>query len=50
MQGYLGIMNIVNHSLLNKEVIRLQYLPLDIVVIENCDYYEQNSYALPVVV
>ena len=49
-QGYLGIMNIVNHSLLNKEVMPLQYLPLDIVVIENCDYYEQNSYALPTVV
>lgn len=50
MQGYLGIMNIVNHSLLKKELIPLQYLPLDIVVTENCDYYEQNSYALPLVV
>ena len=49
LQGYLGIMNIVNHLLLKQEISPLQYLPLDIVVIENCDYYEQSSYTLPIV-
>jgi len=38
-QGYLGVMNIVNHLILKKEVERIQYLPLDIVVNENVEYY-----------
>ncbi len=50
LQGYLGIMNIVNHLLLRQEVATLQYLPLDIVVIENVEYYQQNMQALPIVV
>ena len=50
LQGYLGIMNIVNHILLKQDVVALQYLPLDIVVIENCDYYEHNSQSLPMVI
>ena len=50
LQGYLGIMNIVNYVLLKKEITQLQYLPLDVVVTENCAYYEQSNYALPLVI
>ncbi len=50
LQGYLGIMNIINHLLRQQEIVPLQYLPLDIVVVENCEYYQKSSYALPVVV
>ncbi len=38
-QGYLSIVNLFNHLVLKKEVEQLQYLPLDIVVSENVDYY-----------
>jgi len=38
-QGYLGVMNIVNHLILKKQVDKVQYLPLDIVVNENVEYY-----------
>jgi LacI family transcriptional regulator len=38
-QGYLGIISLFNHLLKKKNVENLQYLPLDIVVTENVDYY-----------
>ncbi|MFQ5447145.1 MAG: substrate-binding domain-containing protein [Saprospiraceae bacterium] len=38
-QGYMGIINLVNHLVFKKSVEKLQYLPLDIVVTENVDYY-----------
>ncbi|TAK44917.1 MAG: LacI family DNA-binding transcriptional regulator [Saprospiraceae bacterium] len=38
-QGYMGIINLVNHLVFKKNVEKLQYLPLDIVVNENVDYY-----------
>lgn len=38
-QGYLGIMSIVNHLVVKEKVDPLQYLPLDIVVNENVEYY-----------
>ncbi|MBK6931878.1 MAG: hypothetical protein IPH12_13845 [Saprospirales bacterium] len=38
-QGFLSIINLFNHLVLKKEVERLQYLPLDIVMTENVDYY-----------
>jgi len=38
-QGYLGIMNFVNHFILKKEISKTQYLPLDIVLKENVDFY-----------
>lgn len=42
-QGYMGIMNFVNHFVLHKEVQETQYLPLDIVLKENVDFYVQNQ-------
>lgn len=38
-QGYFGVTNLVNHLILNKEVAKEQYLPLDIIVAENASYY-----------
>lgn len=38
-QGYLGIINIFNHLVLKKEVKKIQYLPLDVVMRENMQYY-----------
>jgi len=38
-QGYNGIMNFIDHFLLNKKIEKKQYLPLDIVVKENVDFY-----------
>jgi len=38
-QGYMGIINFVNHFILKKEINETQYLPLDIVVKENVDFY-----------
>lgn len=42
LQGYMGIMNFVNHFVLKKEVKKIQYLPLDIVIKENVDFYIEN--------
>ncbi len=50
MQGYMGVLNIVNHLLLKEDVEPIQYLPLDIVVVENCAYYINSSLTLPAVV
>lgn len=38
-QGYNGIMNFVEHFILNNKIEKKQYLPLDIVVKENVDFY-----------
>lgn len=38
-QGYLGIINIFNHLVLKREVKKIQYLPLDVVMRENMQYY-----------
>ena len=38
-QGYNGIMNFVDHFILDKKIEKKQYLPLDIVVKENVDFY-----------
>jgi LacI family transcriptional regulator len=38
-QGYMGIMNFVNNFILKKQIRQIQYLPLDIVVKENVDFY-----------
>ncbi len=38
-QGYMGIITLVNFLVFKKPVEKLQYLPLDIVVTENVDYY-----------
>jgi LacI family transcriptional regulator len=39
LQGYMGIMNFVNHFILRKEIQSIKYLPLDIIIRENVDYY-----------
>ncbi|MCH2082255.1 MAG: substrate-binding domain-containing protein [Saprospiraceae bacterium] len=49
-QGYFGIMNLVNHLLLKKEIDPLQYLPLDIVVNENVEYYLKRALEFSIVV
>ena len=49
-QGYLGLMNIANHLILKKKVAPLQYLPLDIVVQENLDYYLKKELAFEIVI
>jgi len=49
-QGYLGLMNIANHLILKKNVASLQYLPLDIVVQENLDYYLKKELAFEIVI
>ena len=49
-QGYLGILAIVNSLVLKKDMPRQQYLPLDIVVKENADYYLRRTQELPVAV
>ncbi len=38
-QGFLSIVNLFNHLVLKKEVEPFQYLPLDIVMTENVNYY-----------
>ncbi|GJM34109.1 MAG: transcriptional regulator [Saprospiraceae bacterium] len=49
-QGYLGIMNIVGHLLFKKEVEPIQYLPLDIIVNENVEYYLQRELQFDLVI
>ena len=38
-QGYQGIMALCNHLVFNKEVKRINYIPIDIIAKENIDYY-----------
>lgn len=49
-QGYLGILAIVNNLILKKEMPRNQYLPLDVVVRENAEYYLRRTLELPMTV
>lgn len=49
-QGYRGIINLFNHLVLKEKVERRQYLPLDIVVTENVEYYLQPERELQLVV
>ena len=41
-QGYAGVMTLFNHVILNKEVSKEQYLPIDIITKENYKYYINN--------
>ena len=50
LQGYLGVINLVNHLILRQEVAQIQYLPLDIVVRENCDYYTRSNVSYPAMI
>ena len=38
-QGYQGIMALCNHLVFNREIIRVHYMPIDILTKENIDYY-----------
>ena len=49
-QGYLGILAIVNSLILKKEMPQNQYLPLDVVVKENVEYYLRRTLELPMTV
>lgn len=49
-QGYLGILAIVNSLILKKEMPQNQYLPLDVVVKENAEYYLRRTLELPMTV
>lgn len=49
-QGYLGLINIFNHLVKKQKVDKLQYLPLDIVVTENVEYYLKRQDELQAVV
>ncbi len=49
-QGYRGIMNIVSHLLFKKEVDPIQYLPLDIIVNENVEYYLKQELQFDLVI
>ncbi len=42
-QGFQGVMNLFKHLILKKEVNKVQFLPLDIVVKENAEYYRQRQ-------
>ncbi len=49
-QGYLGVLNFMDHFLFEKKVPRTQYLPLDIVVKENMQYYQVQKEKLHLLV
>ncbi len=49
-QGYLGILSIVNRVILKKETESVRYLPLDVVVKENAEYYLQRMLEWPLAV
>jgi LacI family transcriptional regulator len=48
-QGYMGILTIVNHLILRKKIPLLQYLPLDIIVRENVEYYLKRTLEIPMI-
>ncbi|MBX2817500.1 MAG: LacI family transcriptional regulator [Saprospiraceae bacterium] len=49
LQGYWGVMNLVNHLMASKTIPEKQYLPLDVVMIENLEYYVDRKLPLQVV-
>jgi len=46
-QGYLGIMNFFNYFIYNRELSEKIYLPIDIVIKENCDAYLNSMNDIP---
>jgi LacI family transcriptional regulator len=48
-QGYMGVLTLVNHLILRKKIPALQYLPLDIIVRENVDYYLKRTLEIPLI-
>lgn len=49
-QGYLGILTLVNRLILKKKTQRILYLPLDIIVKENVEYYLKRTLESPTMV
>lgn len=49
-QGYLGVVNLVNHLILKQEVEPIQYLPLDVVMKENVEYYLRREQSFQMIV
>jgi LacI family transcriptional regulator len=49
-QGFLGVMNIFNHLILKKELTKKQYLPLDVVMLENMQYYIEKEEELHLII
>jgi len=49
-QGYYGILTIVNRLIFKKETQRILYLPLDIIVKENVEYYLKGNLQSPIMV
>lgn len=49
-QGFLGVMNIFNHLILKKEPTKKQYLPLDVVMLENMQYYIEKEEELHLII
>ena len=45
-QGFLGVNSLFRHLILKEEVEKVQYLPLDIVVKENAEYYLKRPLTL----
>lgn len=45
-QGYLGMINIINHFIYHKDIPLKQYLPSDVVVKENVHYYLEEEVRL----
>jgi len=45
-QGYLGIQTLYNHLILKEPIDPIQYLPLDIIVKENVQYYQKRGYTI----
>jgi LacI family transcriptional regulator len=46
-QGYLGVATLVNHLIMKKDIRREQFLPLDVIVKENVEYYLQSNVEIP---
>ncbi len=42
-QGFMGIMNLFNFLVLKKEIKKIQFLPLDVVMRENVQYYLEEK-------
>ncbi|MBY5956993.1 LacI family DNA-binding transcriptional regulator [Membranicola marinus] len=38
-QGYRGVMNLYQNILLSQKIDKVQYMPIDIITKENCDFY-----------
>ena len=49
-QGFQGIMSLFKHLILKEDVEKIQYLPLDIVVKENAEYYLKRHSSFEVVI